>query len=85
MPRAATSVGHRGDEGVERHAALGASDPRAVDPDGAGGHVVVAHHEHVGHLLELPPADPGAERLVGRRRPRPRSPAADSRAGDRSA
>ena len=41
------------------------SPPRGLTPTVPRGHVVVAHHEHVGELLELGPPDAGAERLVG--------------------
>src|SRR5205807_1547898 len=53
------------DELVDLHAALRLLAAPGVHPDRAVLDVVVAHHEHVRHLLELRLADARAE-LVGR-------------------
>ena len=69
--RSATSSSSGGRELGHRNAAAGRSLPRRFTPDRAGGHVVVPHHQDVGDLQELRPADPGAERLGRPDRPRP--------------
>ncbi len=57
----------QGDREVgQRHPAVGAVAPPPVHAHGAGGHVVVAHHQDVRDLEQLGPTDAGAEGLGGR-------------------
>src|SRR5205814_7649636 len=53
------------DEVVDGHAPLGRVRTAGVDAGRARFHVVVTDHEDVRQLLQLGPADPCAERLVG--------------------